>query len=153
MIRTNLFVLLTFAACSLGCGGYTHETVSVSGVVLMEGKPVPYVEVAFESGNKPAAFGITDENGRYELATRRYGAGVLPGDYTIKIHPVKASANDGKGTTMEIPEAYSRSSVKDVRVDNTQAQTVFDLDLSSTPSKKDKKKPEDSGEASSSGVQ
>ncbi|PQO28375.1 hypothetical protein [Blastopirellula marina] len=147
MIRSSLLFLLTFvAASSLGCGGYTHETVNVSGVVRMEGKPIPFVEVAFESESHPNAFGITDENGYYELGTRRYGLGAVPGSYMLKIHPVPASANNGNGTTVDIPEVYSRSGYQTVTIDATKSQSTIDVELSSKPPKS-KIKAEDAGDS------
>ncbi|GAA4422068.1 hypothetical protein [Bremerella cremea] len=136
MIRSSLLTLIVIAtSCSLGCGGYTLKTVNVNGVVRMEGKPVPFVEVAFESETHPNAFGITDENGYYELGTRRYGLGAVPGTYMLKIHPVPANANNGKGTITEIPEVYSRSGYKSVTIDPTQPTSVIDVDISSNPPK------------------
>ena len=140
------------AICSFGCGGYSHNnTVSVNGVVTLDGSPVPFVEVAFESESKPSAFGITDENGNYELATRRYGAGVMAGDYRIKIHPVQASANDGNGTSAEIPDVYSRSGYESVKVDSAQSETVFNIELLSDPPKSKGKAKEDNSETSEAG--
>lgn len=153
MIRTSLFLLFSLAPlCSLGCGGYSHSgAVTVSGVVTMDGTPVPFVEVAFESETKPSAFGITDEEGNYQLATRRYGAGALPGDYKIKIHSVEASANDGKGTTMEIPEVYGTSGYESVTVDGNQGQSVFDIELSSKPPKSKSRTKADNSEKTNAG--
>lgn len=153
MIRTSLIFLLSLTAiCSLGCGGYSHSgAVSVSGMVTMDGSPVPYVEVAFESETKPSAFGITDENGQYELATRRYGAGALPGEYKIKIHPVEASANDGNGTTEEIPKVYGTSGYQSVTIHGDQGQSVFDIELSSKPPKSKAKPKTENSEKSNAG--
>ncbi|PQO44179.1 hypothetical protein [Blastopirellula marina] len=120
-----------------GCNAYYNqiETISVDGVVQMEGKPIENAEVTFFSDNLPMAFGMTDAQGRYELSTRRYGKGATPGTYTAKIHMTDQTAEGGTGKRLTIPKVYSEKGVASVTVSHDEGRT-FDFNLVSKPSKK-----------------
>ncbi|MBA2113554.1 carboxypeptidase-like regulatory domain-containing protein [Bremerella alba] len=124
---TRLIVIATIVASSLtvGCSRQQITRVTVSGVVRLEGQPVPNVEVAFTSQSNPMAFGITDAEGKYLLATRRYGEGVAPGDYTVKIRNIKGST---------VPKTYDQRGVETITVSREEANS-FDFDLSKNPGK------------------
>ncbi|EAQ79225.1 hypothetical protein [Blastopirellula marina] len=124
-----------FACC--GCNPYSNRvnTISVSGVVQLEGKPVENAEVAFISEEFPMAFGLTDVDGKYELSTRRYGKGASPGAYTVKIHMTMDTAEGGTHKKLVIPQVYSDKGVAAVTV-NAAEGTKFDFHLVSKPPKK-----------------
>ncbi|TWT34383.1 hypothetical protein [Blastopirellula retiformator] len=130
-----------------GCSSYASqiETIAVQGIVQMEGKPVENVEVAFLSEDLPMAFGITDAEGKYELATRRYGKGASPGDYTAKIYMTDKTAIGGTGRKVRIPKVYSEKGVAAVTVD-ADSGSQFDFDLVSKPPRKPKDWNEQEGE-------
>jgi len=52
-----------------GCSGSTDQPdlAEVSGVVTLDGKPVPGVNILFQPESGRAAVGMTDDEGRYEL--------------------------------------------------------------------------------------
>ena len=68
-------------------GGCGKSTVTVEGVVTLDGKPVPGATVLFtpEEGNDRAASALTDEDGNFRLSTYSEGDGALPGQYRVVV--------------------------------------------------------------------
>jgi len=139
MARLILLATLLATGSAVGCSQGTISTVSVTGVVRLEGEPVPNVEVAFISSESPMAFGITDAEGKYSLATRRYGEGVAPGEYTVKIRNIEGKTQPAS----EVPLAYDQRGVEKVTVSREEPSSTFDFDLSKNPGKSDLKPEED----------
>jgi len=75
-----------------GCSRSEQQAVPVSGVVTLDGKPVPNVLVVFsptrgelESPNIcPSSSGVTDEEGRFELETLS-GRGAVVGEHVVTL--------------------------------------------------------------------
>ena len=84
-----LVVLISFLTRS---GAPDIETVSVSGIVSLNGQPLSNIFVSFEpaldgssSGKvmaQPGSFGITNEDGRYQLKWR-HGTGAVSGTHRV----------------------------------------------------------------------
>lgn len=120
-------VIVCVDGCSQGDAGL--ETVPVSGQVLYRGKPVSGAKVIFTSGDDvPSAFGVTGDDGRFELTTKKPGDGAIPGTCSVTVSkdmqvgaapPLNESMEDAlkrtereKGKTREkfvspIPERYA----------------------------------------------
>lgn len=80
-VRSAGLVLLA-ALC--GCGS-NSDMAPVSGIVTVNGKPVPAAQVLFTSaGHRPAA-GETDSSGRYVLSTFETGDGASIGSYSVTV--------------------------------------------------------------------
>jgi len=77
-----------------GCGGGPN-TADVEGVVTIDGKPVPGVEITFQpvDGGR-ASVGVTDETGRYRLNYSPSASGALIGDHRVTIVAVDAELAD-----------------------------------------------------------
>jgi|GEM_PF-2319629 len=84
--RLILGSLLMAVACA-GCGrGPKVPTASVSGTVTINGRGVPYVEVAFVPTEKiRPAYGITDASGRYAAQFLTNQSGVPLGACVVQI--------------------------------------------------------------------
>jgi hypothetical protein len=73
------FLVLAGAGCSAG-----DRPVRQRGLVTLEGQPLAGVTVTFMSeNNKRPAWGVTDDEGRFELTTYDPKDGCLPGEYKI----------------------------------------------------------------------
>lgn len=78
-------------ACVLvaGCGGSGSraKTVAVSGVLLLDGQPVPEARIRFVPTNPDGrpAIGDTDASGKFKLSTFEPGDGIIPGEYDADI--------------------------------------------------------------------
>jgi len=90
MLRTigclvlGLGLPLSLAGCGRSGGG--PATVSASGVVLFQGKPVDgaHVSLAPQGAGGQAAFARTDAEGRFQLQSA-HAKGVVPGSYGVTI--------------------------------------------------------------------
>ena len=67
----------------IGCGG-GPSLVEVTGKVSYHGKPVPKANVVFQPEEGPPAMGVSDEEGKFSLATRGR-PGVAAGLATVAI--------------------------------------------------------------------
>ena len=79
---------------AVGCGQSEFNLVPVSGVVTLDGEPLPEARVAFEpmstSGGDPLAigpgsYGETDATGRYELVSIDDDPGAVVGTHRVRI--------------------------------------------------------------------
>jgi len=144
----SLFVL---SGCSDG-GGAT--TVKVKGTVIAGGKAVDGAVITFysKSGGE-AASGRTDEEGKFQLTSRKPNDGAVPGDYIVTVakagNTAEAMTYDvSKGMTPEYIAAMKNASkptkevkgllpakyanVKDsglIRTVTTSGPNEFDFDL------------------------
>jgi hypothetical protein len=75
---------ILFCIVFLGCG---HSTVSVSGIVTLNGKPIGDCVVRFQpkNDNLPESVGLTDATGHYSLKTfgEKSRSGAVPGEYRV----------------------------------------------------------------------
>lgn len=72
----------------VGCGE-TSPFTKVQGVVTLNGKPVPNATVAFRpTDGGHSAYGVTKEDGSYELSSLKPGDGALPGTHRVTVTAV-----------------------------------------------------------------
>jgi hypothetical protein len=104
-IHHHLAIIAVVCAATIsGCGLQTGSFAPVSGVVTMDGQPLPGAHVSFQPQGKtenpgPGSVGIADSAGRFELKTPRNDIGAVPGPHTVRI-----SAPEGHPP---LPEAQS----------------------------------------------
>ena len=104
------FSLLIFA---IGCGG---GNAPVSGVITLDGTPLPGVYVVFEPqavGPAGASQGGTASDGKYELARVEGGKkGALIGTHQVRLTTVSPGAMDDERSALpqdKIPAKYQRA--------------------------------------------
>ena len=91
--------VLVFAIVSPGCGSGRLATLPVTGTVTFRGQPVAGAAVNFLSETGPAAWGSTDQQGRFQLTTFDTNDGAAAGSYGVTISKrVKVSSEDVPGT-------------------------------------------------------
>ena len=114
-----------------GCGGGIDEgppgRAIVSGIVTLDGQPLPSADVVFEPEDGAIAMGRTDEKGDYYL---QYSAdepeGGLPtGRYTVRI--TTSSPRRGKRAPERVPAKYNRFSELVKEVESGENVISFDL--------------------------
>ncbi|MCC9608177.1 hypothetical protein LOC68_01300 [Blastopirellula sp. JC732] len=121
----------TFLPVLLGLVGCSGDSMApVSGVVTLNGKPVPGLEVNFEPTGDPAdratATGYTQQDGSYSLAYPGFKTGAPLGDYIVRINGGE-SLDDG--TTLRVPTKYNKeSSLKETVASGA---NKFDFELTS----------------------
>jgi len=115
--RTAIIALLT--AC-LGCGSRS-SVVPVSGVVTLDGKPLPNAYIAFQptvnAGEKPpgpGSYGNTGADGSYSLRLMDNDeSGAVVGNHRVEIS-LKAESDDrdpkSRPPAKTLPPRYNRQS-------------------------------------------
>lgn len=133
-------VLLTVVPLAVGCGGgrkATVEVVKVSGIVKLDGQPLPDAEVNF-LGQQYAGVAKTGPEGRYELEAQA-------GENTVYIRKFEGAGPSFDATMMDtrsdspggptgpkqvVPKKYSDPSASELRFtvpDNGSSEANFDL--------------------------
>lgn len=83
VIWVSCFVLV---ACLIGCGGPAHPEVGrVSGVVTLDGQPLPEATVMFQPAEGRASQATTDSAGKYSLTYLDGVPGAKLGSHTVII--------------------------------------------------------------------
>ena len=148
---------ICFAGCDTSPGmDYSEvELVGVTGKVTLDGSPVPYAVVTFESVDTGSfSGGVADENGNYQLRFDVNKMGVPPGRKLVQIgtarkilgissdseagDPASEESGDGEpgddlreqASRIEaVPECYHKDSKLFVTVDDS--SSVFNFELKS----------------------
>jgi hypothetical protein len=98
MIR---FCFLTLAVAAAGCG-VTSRTSPVSGVVLLDGKPLIGASIHFVAqGTGRDATGETNKNGQFTMSTFEPRDGVVSGTYKVVISPPTGAADTAQYASAE----------------------------------------------------
>lgn len=122
------FALLTVLICLVGCSG--DGLVPVKGVVTVDGKPMPGLEVNFEptgdTEGRTTATGYTQKDGSYALAYPGYKKGTPQGEYVVRISG--GETLDG-GAAVRVPAKYNKDS--DLTATVSSSSDTFDFDLKS----------------------
>jgi hypothetical protein len=122
-----------------GCGG---DLGRVSGVVTLDGKPLPEATVEFQPKLGSPSYGETDRNGRYELLYTPDRPGAEIGEHQVRISTYKVipDGDDRIELPEKIPASYNENS-KVVREVVPGRQTIdFRIETkTSKPSPKDRK--------------
>jgi hypothetical protein len=131
-----------------GCGPRPPALTPVSGVVKMNGKPVPNALVQFVPsiqgfGGEFIAEGVTDQNGRFELSCTR-GKGACVGENLVIVSEgptpadvrgasaeaqMKATQYFASLTNRPIPEKFCTAAQSPLKVVVTIEQSIYDIDL------------------------
>ncbi len=88
------------------------ETVSASGTLTYQGKPLPGYQVSFQpvSGERPAT-AISDAEGKFTLGTNDLGDGAAPGSHNVAVVWV-APSDDGTGEIIDDPSKLPKAPVE-----------------------------------------
>ncbi|MCS7238896.1 MAG: DUF4198 domain-containing protein [Thermoguttaceae bacterium] len=94
---------LLAAGCGERAGGDIPPTAPVSGVVLLDGKPVDGAMVVFApvEGGRYGAYAMTDSNGRFELKASEDVKGAVPGKYRVQVTKLVAEGGGSKFLVQE----------------------------------------------------
>ncbi len=128
MLRLPLLAVI--AAFSTGCFGpptVNYDMIPVEGTITFEGEPLANAEVMFDSADFPRGFGTTDENGRFTVTTRQFGAGLPAGRYRVLVTGSEKTRVRGSGKVVTVATAYGESGVGRVSIDASAGPLSFDL--------------------------
>ncbi|HAC92801.1 MAG TPA: hypothetical protein DCF63_19535, partial [Planctomycetaceae bacterium] len=98
-------ILTVFATLLLvGCGGRS-DLGNVSGLVTLDGKPLPSATVVFQpDASGPASYGLTDAQGRYSVMYDVGQSGAVVGMHTVKISTYQEKDPDADPPIAAAPE-------------------------------------------------
>jgi len=105
----RLFALILLLVVSNGCGGGL-DTAPVSGVITLDGKPLPNASVTFTpqetASTAPASNGRTDAEGRYTLSVTVTGdEGAVLGNHVVNIALIGEEKTGEDADVLDPPEA------------------------------------------------
>ncbi|MBU6173318.1 MAG: carboxypeptidase regulatory-like domain-containing protein [Planctomycetes bacterium] len=107
-------LLILFTVLLLGCSSSdAPELASVTGTVMLDGKPLPNIGVVFlPKGPGPIASGNTDSNGEFTLTTINPNDGASVGEHTV----VFGAAEEGKTefARVNVPARYTSANTSDI---------------------------------------
>ena len=134
------FPAICFAIAMLGligCSDRRSDLAAVSGVVTLDGAPLPRATLVFQpDAAGPASYGLTDEDGRYTLMYDQGVEGAVIGMHTVKITTFRERdpyADPPITAAPEIlPPRYYRNSELRVEVVRTKMNRL-DFSLRSQP--------------------
>jgi hypothetical protein len=117
--RWHVAALICISMLNSGCGGGERQPdrYPVRGSVVFKGKPTPHAIVCFipadsDSDIEPAA-GVVDDDGNFELRSRKHFPGAQPGDYLVTVSwqiPKNPHSNDDPEYGPELlPKKYSET--------------------------------------------
>lgn len=81
--KSSVLAVLLMAASLVGCGEKGPELNPVTGVVTLDGQPLPKALVTFTPTKGPNAAALTDASGKYELRYKNGDIGGAVGKYTV----------------------------------------------------------------------
>jgi hypothetical protein len=121
--KTLTFGLSTLAFVLAGCGSSSDaphlKMVPVTGTVTFAGQIMPGIRVLFvPQGSTPGngAFGVTDDEGQYELQQQEQTPGIPPGQYSVHFSrfvkpdgsPLPPDVSPTESNAVEaVPQAWS----------------------------------------------
>jgi hypothetical protein len=143
--------IFCISATVSGCGGTSEPDygalglVDISGVIKLDGNPMPDVEVRFVTvEDRIYSIGRTDGKGFYRLMFDTSKSGIIPGKKIVQLYQRKpsnseageANIGDEEGADPDlvfasgsIPKCYGPESKVEVEV--VKSQTDFDIDFRS----------------------
>ncbi len=102
--RFGWFALL-FGVVILGCGGGRSDLGRVSGMVTLDGQPLPNATVIFQpDAAGPASYGLTDSQGLYTMMYDHSTRGAVIGPHTVRITTFQEGDSDAEPPIPAAPE-------------------------------------------------
>jgi hypothetical protein len=126
----SMLMLSALAAAGTGCFGpptVTYTMIPVEGVITFDGEPLAGAEVMFDSPDGPRGFGLTNENGRFTVTTRQFGAGLPEGKYRVLVTSSEKTRIRGAGRPVTLATSYRESGVARVSIEAGMQPLAFDL--------------------------
>ena len=145
---TQAISVLVVAVLLSGCGSGLPATAPVSGLMLLDGKPVAKASVVFiPKGGGRTGTGETDENGRFTLTTFETDDGALVGMHSVCVtkreitvlgYAPTDNPQDGTSTAImrlktqerfDVPKQYAAPQTSGIEVDVKEAMEPLRIEL------------------------
>lgn len=103
----------------------------VTGVVKQDGEPLPNAMVEFQPDKGTPSYGITDDEGRYELNYQVDRKGALVGHHYVGVRTAGEVTDPKTDTTVNVPELvpaeYNDETILEFEV--TQGENEFNIEI------------------------
>jgi hypothetical protein len=127
---SSRIALILLTLLFAGCGGEKLPGLGqVTGVVTLDGKPVPDAAIVFtpaEAG-ATASLGQTDSTGKYELYYSRGNKGAKVGEHSVTISSFHDAGEGGQVQRELIPARYNLKT--ELKASVKRGSNKFDFDL------------------------
>ncbi|NBV44221.1 MAG: carboxypeptidase regulatory-like domain-containing protein [Planctomycetia bacterium] len=133
-VVTAWLAVSLIGGAAVGCGGRA-DVGRVSGVVTLDGTPLPGARVTFQptTGGAPS-HALTDASGRYELQYARGVAGARIGEHEVSISTLDRGNPDAdpprRGRPEQVPPHYNQRTTLTASVRPGTTQVDFQLTVS-----------------------
>lgn len=126
-----LFCLLILVAVP-GCSGKASAGAEATGVVMLDGAPLPNVLLSlYPTGGGSSAFATTDSEGKFTVSTSGAETGLAAGDYVVTVSP--GDSDDAAEPVFSVPKKYSTEATTDLKISVSEgAGNDLKIELSST---------------------
>lgn len=118
----------------MGCSQSGPVLVPVTGVVKLDGQPLPKARVVFQpSGtNASPSVGHSAENGSFELAFNRQRKGAIVGKHKVSVTTSAVRQNES-GQDVLVPERIPQqyNNLTELKYEVKNSSNHFDIDLTS----------------------
>lgn len=115
-MTTRSCLLLTLTTLTLfGCGDGRPERVPVSGVVLIDGKPLTHGFIQVAPEGHRAAHGDIGKDGTFKLTTFDANDGCVPGKHKIAI--IATESIDAKSQRWHAPKQYMSAATSGLEIE------------------------------------
>ena len=118
----------------VGCGGPSDQPDlgSVSGTVTLDGKPLANATVMFQPEQGRPSYGVTDDDGYYELRYTANTDGAVVGKHVVSITTYEDPEEEGQKPTPEkVPVDYNENAAEnpEMNVEVKSGSQTFDFNL------------------------
>ncbi|MGY8769196.1 MAG: hypothetical protein ACKVH8_12325 [Pirellulales bacterium] len=115
-------------AISVGCGGDKRtERVTISGKVMIDGKPLGYGFIQVVPDSDRAAQGVIQSDGSFQLTTYDTNDGCVLGNHKVAI--IGSESQSATGTKWHAPMIYSSSRTSGLTLNVTEAKDNVVIEL------------------------
>jgi hypothetical protein len=128
--RTRRVALVLALLGVVGCAKQGPVLIPVTGLVRLDGEPLPQTVVEFEQ--EPGlnlATGVTRADGRFALSTYKVGSGATPGRHRVQL---SCRISDSPGATVwRTPKRYASFETSGLTADVSPTRHDFTFDVTS----------------------
>lgn len=141
--RSWPIIAMAWALWLGGCGKSGPDVGYVTGIVRMDGEPLPYATVEFYPEQGRPSVGTTDEQGRFELSYSATRKGALLGTHSARVSTVREKGQftgpDGKPLPEmgeKVGASYNQESQQnpEMRFEVKRGRNTIDLEVKSSKS-------------------
>ena len=143
----GVLACLCFAMLVAGCSGTTSAGAQATGVITLDGAPLPNAFISFvPKGGGSTAFATSDAQGSFTVKSAESVTGLAPGEYVVVVEPGDSEGGDAEAGGSEkaargevstagssIPAKYMSDATSDLTITISEGeQKAVTLELSST---------------------